>query len=91
MKKFTMQNARANYVCRGEKKEEELSHYRLNFPLYTHFTSPIRRYADLMVHRLVKLSIQHFGEIYDFIGHINFEEKVKHCSDMTRNADKASR
>lgn len=30
-----------------------MRHYALNVPLYTHFTSPIRRYADVMVHRLL--------------------------------------
>ena len=32
---------------------EEWSHYALNVPFYTHFTSPIRRYADVVVHRLL--------------------------------------
>merc|ERR1719215_466617 len=33
-------------------------HYALNIPYYTHFTSPIRRYADLMVHRTLQLSLE---------------------------------
>jgi DIS3-like exonuclease 2 len=44
----------AKYFCaRFKDDEEEFWHYALNVPLYTHFTSPIRRYADVMVHRLL--------------------------------------
>ncbi|KAK5976385.1 RNB domain-containing protein, partial [Trichostrongylus colubriformis] len=40
------------YLCAGSaKKKDEYHHYALNVPLYTHFTSPMRRYADIIVHR----------------------------------------
>ncbi|KAF2903669.1 hypothetical protein ILUMI_02510 [Ignelater luminosus] len=45
---------RAKYFCSGEtENEESYEHYALHVPIYTHFTSPIRRYADIMVHRLL--------------------------------------
>lgn len=50
--------ARAKYFCAGGP-EDDYSHYALNVPLYTHFTSPIRRYADVMVHRLLAASLQY--------------------------------
>ncbi|KAM6918323.1 DIS3-like exonuclease 2 [Xenentodon cancila] len=48
----------ALYFCSGVVKEEQhFKHYALNVPLYTHFTSPIRRYADIIVHRLLASSL----------------------------------
>lgn len=49
---------RAKYFCAAEATlEDQCHHYALNIPLYTHFTSPIRRYADIMVHRLLAASL----------------------------------
>ncbi|CAK9834422.1 DIS3-like exonuclease 2 [Anthophora retusa] len=45
---------RATYKCSSTvKTKEDLRHYALNVSLYTHFTSPIRRYTDCVVHRLL--------------------------------------
>jgi len=42
---------RAKYFVPGKIPDDYLSHYALNLPLYTHFTNPSRRYADIVVHR----------------------------------------
>lgn len=42
---------RAKYFVAGRTREEQYPHFALNLPLYTHFTSPFRRYADIVVHR----------------------------------------
>ncbi|XP_077580431.1 DIS3-like exonuclease 2 isoform X1 [Stigmatopora nigra] len=47
------------YFCTdGLQDEKHFKHYALNVPLYTHFTSPIRRYADIIVHRLLASSLK---------------------------------
>jgi len=47
----------AIYFCTGEVQPALYGHYGLAMELYTHFTSPIRRYADILVHRLLAASL----------------------------------
>ncbi|TQB68454.1 exosome catalytic subunit dis3 [Monascus purpureus] len=52
----------AEYFAAGAHAESEFRHYGLASPIYTHFTSPIRRYADLVVHRQLASAIGYEGE-----------------------------
>ncbi|XP_056018047.1 helicase with zinc finger domain 2-like isoform X3 [Ostrea edulis] len=48
----------ASYRCTGTAKKEEIFHFSLKMNLYVHFTSPIRRYPDLMINRLIHAALE---------------------------------
>ena len=64
-----------------------IGHYGLAFDYYSHFTSPIRRYPDVMAHRL----LQHYLDKGKSVSEDAFEEKCKHSSNMEYLATKAER
>lgn len=57
--------AQATYFSSGTMTFSDFRHFGLAIPIYTHFTSPIRRYADLVVHRLIKSILYHVDYGYD--------------------------
>ncbi|MDR0440505.1 MAG: ribonuclease R, partial [Candidatus Accumulibacter sp.] len=65
---------------------DNVGHFGLSYEHYTHFTSPIRRYPDLLVHRSIKAALA--GERYT---PGNWEEIGLHCSMTERRADEATR
>jgi ribonuclease R len=65
---------------------ENLGHFGLAFDAYVHFTSPIRRYPDLLVHRAIKAVLAN----QTYAG-IDWQEAGRHCSETERRADDASR
>jgi ribonuclease R len=74
-------------MMRAEYSTQNIGHYGLAFPFYTHFTSPIRRYPDLMVHRL----LQHYLDGKPSVNKDEYEEYCVHSSEMERKAMEAER
>ncbi|NNM17366.1 MAG: ribonuclease R [Croceitalea sp.] len=66
---------------------DNIGHYGLAFDYYSHFTSPIRRYPDVMVHRL----LQHYLDGGASVSETVYEEKCKHSSNMEILASSAER
>jgi len=62
-------------------------HFALGFDRYTHFTSPIRRYSDLILHRILKATIKNDKKVLDYILR-NVEALVVKLSELEREAMK---
>ncbi len=70
--------------------DSNLGHFGLAFEAYTHFTSPIRRYPDLMVHRAINYLISKKQAGYPYSDEF-IHECGSHCSMTERRAEEASR
>src|SRR5688500_15225156 len=73
-------------MAKAKYTTEHVGHYGFGFEQYCHFTAPIRRYPDVMVHRILQ-------EVLDskFIVDKKLEEKCKHCSERERAAMESER
>ena len=81
----------ALYLVAGSVSSEFWAHYALNIPYYTHFTSPIRRYADVCVHRLLDLALSGGASSLTKKDLSDLRDKADHCNEMKENAQKAQR
>ena len=74
-------------MMKAKYSTHNIGHYGLAFEYYTHFTSPIRRFPDTMVHRLLT-KYQDGGRSAN---QEKYEELCEHCSDMEQTAQQAER
>ncbi len=74
-------------MAKAEYSTRNIGHYGLGFEYYTHFTSPIRRYPDMMVHRLLERYLSGGRAVNEQ----KFEDLCRHSSDMETKAANAER
>lgn len=74
-------------MSKAKYSTENIGHYGLAFDYYSHFTSPIRRYPDVMVHRLLQYYLDNGASVDEEV----YETKCLHCSNMEILATNAER
>lgn len=82
-----LQQLAVRSMAKAKYSTEAKGHFGLAFEHYTHFTSPIRRYPDMMVHRL----LQHYLDKGKSVNKKDFEEKCIHSSEREKRAADAER
>lgn len=81
----------AQYFCSGEIPKDQWHHYGLATQVYTHFTSPIRRYADVLVHRLLAASLGIDNLPISYADRVKQQEQCTHMNRKHRAAQHAQR
>ncbi len=84
---FTLQNLAIRTMAKARYSTDPVGHFGLAFNHYTHFTSPIRRYPDMMAHRL----LQRYLDEEESAKKEAFEDKCKHSSEREKVASDAER
>lgn len=74
-------------MAKAEYSVNNIGHFGLAFPFYTHFTSPIRRYPDVMVHRL----LQHYLDGKESPDASEYQKRCRHSSEREKLAAEAER
>lgn len=76
-------------MCQAVYSTDNIGHFGLAYPAYTHFTSPIRRYTDLLVHRNIKVILHNSDK--GLFPVEKLQSIANHCSFTERRADEATK
>ncbi|PID48327.1 MAG: ribonuclease R [Proteobacteria bacterium] len=80
-------------IIKAQKKalyeSQNKGHFGLGFNIYSHFTSPIRRYSDLILHRLLKASIEDNQKLYNYQLE-NIDTTCENLSSLERESDRVA-
>lgn len=81
----------AEYICSGSVSKDSFLHYGLASPIYTHFTSPIRRYADVLAHRQLSAAIGYTPLHASLANKQHVEQVLENVNRRHRMAQQAGR
>jgi ribonuclease R len=82
-----LENLAIRTMSKARYSTDPIGHFGLAFPFYSHFTSPIRRYPDMMAHRM----LQHYLDGGDPLERAAWEQRCKHSSEQEKMAAEAER
>ncbi|HRE31672.1 MAG TPA: ribonuclease R, partial [Candidatus Berkiella sp.] len=78
-------------LSQAQYSPENIGHFGLAYSSYCHFTSPIRRYPDLVIHRIITDILAHKNSKKSALTYTEIEKLGAHCSETERRSDEATR